>query len=559
MMLKQIIALCLLAPALFAGSWRIDGAGAENGYRLSHVAGTFVTDGFSLSIKPKKVTITFNATDGAFFSCPSAVADYYSAEYTVGQPMGDLPNAISGGPKYSFAGYWYDENSRSYDALENPPSSSVTLYPAWYEAVSPSGVLNFTTWGGNGDMPTIYLYEGWAFGAGDLGGNNFPADPTLEGYTFGGWFNDMYGNGIHVSNETTYAYSTFGGNVLLYAYWIEPPKVTLTFNVTGGDPACINATADYYSGQYSSGQALGSLPTPVSNGPKYTFGGYWHDENWNYYDAYIIAPQTDVTLFPAWSGNVSNPGYAAFQLEGGTGDVPGIELFEGWPFDSGAFGSGCFPADPTYEGYVFGGWFDGMNGTGNQVSSSTIYSQYTWSGFYVYLYAFWQLAPVTITFDPAGGNMLSIPNASADYYSADYIPGAYFNSLPVAYSVGPRYTNYGYWEDADGYTYSTYTTVPYTSATVTPIWQDNWNVCGQMIFNLEGGSGDTPSINLFDGWPFGSGDFGGNEFPADPILEGYTFGGWFVSQGQGGYQVSPTDIYNFTTFYGNVNVYAYWY
>ena len=558
-MLKQIIALCLLAPALFAGTWRIDGVGAENGYRLSHVAGTFVTDGFSLSIKPKKVTITFNATDGAFFSCPSAVADYYSAEYTVGQPMGDLPNAVSGGPKYSFAGYWYDENSRSYDALENPPSSSGTLYPAWYEAVSPTGILNFNTWGGTGDTPTINLYEGWAFGAGDLGGNEFPADPIMDGYTFGGWFNDMYGNGIHVSNETTYAYSTFGGNVLLYAYWIEPPKVTLTFNVTGGDPACINATADYYSGQYSSGQALGSLPTPVSNGPKYTFGGYWYDENWGFYNEYTIAPESDVTLFPAWSGNVSNPGYAAFQLEGGTGDVPGIELFEGWPFDSGAVGSGCFPSDPIYEGYVFGGWFSGQYGTGNQVISTTIYSQYSWSGFYVYLFAYWTLPPITITFDATGGYQ-PISGATADYYSADYIPGTYFSSLPVAYSGGPRYSNSGYWEDENHTSFSTYNTVPYSSTTATPVWQDNYNCCGQLLFSLQGGTGDTPSINLYHGWSFGSGDFGGNEFPADPTLDGYTFAGWNTATDGTGIWVAPGNTYYGDEWnYSGLTVYAIWY
>ncbi len=558
-MLKQIIALCLLAPALFAGSWRVDGAEPEDRYRLAHVAGTFVIDGFSLSISPRKITVTFAPTDGIMWSCPEAYADYYSAEYVSGSLFGALPLAYSIGPRYTNYGYWEDANGHEVSAYTTVPSSSITVTPIWQDNNNVAGQLNFTTWGGVGDMPTINLYEGWAFGAGDFGGNNFPADPTLEGYIFGGWFNDMYGNGIPVTYETTYAHATFGGNVLLYAYWMEPPKVTVTFNATGGDPACINATADYYSAEHTPGQALGSFPSPVSNGPKYTFSGYWYDANWNYYDSYSIVPDSDLTLVPAWSGNVSNPGYAAFQLEGGTGDVPGIELFEGWPFDSGAVGSGCFPDDPTYEGYVFGGWFSGQYGTGTQVSSSTIYSQSNWGGFYVYLFAYWQLAPVTITFDPTGGNTLSIPDATADYYSADYTPGTSFSSLPIADSGGPRYTNGGYWEDADGYTYSTYTIVPYTSATVTPIWQDNYNVCGQLIFNLEGGSGDTPSINLFDGWPFGSGDFGGNEFPADPTLDGYTFGGWFVSQGQGGYQVLPTDIYNFTTFYGNVNVYAYWY
>ena len=89
-----------------------------------------------------------------------------------------------------------------------------------------------------------------------------------------------------------------------------------------------------------------------------------------------------------------------------------------------------------------------------------------------------------------------------------------------------------------------------------------WNTTtedGYASFDLQGGSGNTPWIRVYDGWSFGSGDLGGNEFPADPTLDGYTFGGWFTATGGGGTQIYASTIYYFADWSYYVTLYAFWY
>ena len=90
-----------------------------------------------------------------------------------------------------------------------------------------------------------------------------PADPTWEGYTFGGWYTDS-------DLENEYDFDTLvTSDLTLYAKW-EPNTYTVTLNTDGGTINSGSVTG------YTYGDGA-SLPTDVTKA-NYTFGG-WYDNS----------------------------------------------------------------------------------------------------------------------------------------------------------------------------------------------------------------------------------------------------------------------------------------
>jgi hypothetical protein len=261
-----------------------------------------------------------------------------------------------------------------------------------------------------------------------------------------------------------------------------------------------------------------------------------------------------------------------FDSQGGSQISEWWELYEGFTFEIPYFGH-YWPADPTYEGYVFAGWFSGGEGTGSPITAQGIYDSMTFGSGYMYAFAYWTLPPITFTFNsgvPAcgwGTTQTDIPGienyVTYDYTEITYAAGAEITALPSASVTGPRYTFAGYW-------YDPYYSVVYQAGSFAPtsiypyegsfplfsMWTDN-GYQGELIFDLQGGSGEAPSKKLYEQQWFACGDFGEECWPADPTYEGMEFFGWYTQPGGAGTLIERNVTWSIGLFPATVTVYAY--
>ena len=158
-----------------------------------------------------------------------------------------------------------------------------------------------------------------------------PTDPTKEGYTFDGW----YYNGIKFDFTTGITQ-----NMTLEARWIAANTKTwkVTFDVAGGE--------SIESLNVEDGKKIDKIPTPTKEG--YTFDGWYY--NGTKYDLEQTVTK-DITLVAHWNKNQNITKYTVtFNTDGGSKvKSQSIELNK----------TASKPADPTKEGYVFLGWYQG--------------------------------------------------------------------------------------------------------------------------------------------------------------------------------------------------------
>lgn len=151
-----------------------------------------------------------------------------------------------------------------------------------------------------------------------------PADPVLEGYTFGGWYSDE-------TLETVFDFdAAVSQDITLYA---KLTKNVYTVKFEGTDIA--DQTVEY-------GAKVTKPADPTKEG--YTFGGwYTNEELTTAYDFATVVNQ-GVTLYAKWTKNVYT-----VKFEGA--DIADQNVEYGAKVTK--------PADPTKEGYTFDGWFVG--------------------------------------------------------------------------------------------------------------------------------------------------------------------------------------------------------
>lgn len=178
---------------------------------------------------------------------------------------------------------------------------------------------------------------------------------------------------------------------------------------------------------------------------------------------------------------------------------------------------------PTRTGHKFAGWFTAQTG-GTQVTSSTtvnITANQT-------LYAHWTKNNYTLTFNAAGGSV-SPTSRSVAY-------GAAYGTLPT-----PSRTNYkflGWYTAASGGTQvSASTTMGASNVTIYAHWQLN---TVNVTFNANGGSGTTTKAYTVNS-TLGS-------LPS-ASRSGYTFKGWYTSNGGGSKVSSSTKVTKAVTYY----------
>lgn len=280
--------------------------------------------------------------------------------------------------------------------------------------------------------------------------------PARDGYTFGGYFTEIDGGGTkyyEYDGNPTRNYDIPGG-LQLYAKW-TPKNYTVTLDASGGDGG------GTVTAVYDADMPVISKPTRKG----YTFLGYYTQpggEGEMYYNSDgTSAKKYDKTdglaLYANWSANSYT---VSFDMCGGNGGAASVDVI----FDSKV----PTVTPPVREGYTFGGYFAGADGSGAQYiyangegtkaydidADCTLYAKWTANTYDVVLNAqggsggstvtavFGSDMPVIAAPDKPGylfGGYFENPNGSGKkYYNADC-------SSASVYDRADRITLYALW------------------------------------------------------------------------------------------------------------------
>lgn len=231
----------------------------------------------------------------------------------------------------SFGGWYRDPDFATlFDFSKDVITESMTLYAMW--TTKPVVTVVFNCAGGN-SVDDRVLESGAALGAGM---------PTCvrEGYTFDGWFTEANGG------TRVYGTDKITESRTLYAHWTAN-NYRITFDGCGGKVSVSNQIITY-------GESYGNLAEATRVG--YTFAGWYYLDN-RYTDG-IWDIAEDITLTARWNINTYS---VVLNTAGGTVKSGDVQEY--------TYGTGCvLPLSVEKEGYIFAGWYDGENGTGNFVT-----------------------------------------------------------------------------------------------------------------------------------------------------------------------------------------------
>ena len=479
---------------------------------------------------------------------------------------------------YDFAG-WYDNSS-----FIGSPVTEITktdlgdknYWAKWKEKVYS---ITFNTKGG--DINNVAI-ENYTYTVGVV----LPADVTLKGHTFKGW----YDNEACLGNPVTLISTTDFGEKEFWADWTEN-KYSISYIANGG---IIN---DNYVEEYTYGASEITLPQDVIK-PGYTFGGWYTNDSYTSPEVKVITV-TDLgnkTFYAKWnvntynvtlvanggtinSGNIANYTYGygvtltsditqnAFTFAGWYADekfetarltrisetkTGDLTLYAKWTknnylitlnVNEGSideeyvsiytFGEGTtLPTNVSRKGYTFKGWYTNSNFDGSAIRtvSATEYGNKTF-------WAKWLVNTYKVTFDAKGGVI-----HSGGFDSYIYGVGA---SLPTNVTK-TGYTFDGWYLDEDCNIASP--SVISVNETGDKTFYAKWNVnTYNVIFVTNEGVINSGNVESYE---FGK----GATLPTDVTKEGYSFGGWFTNSSYLGSSVQSIS----STEAGDKTFYAKW-
>ena len=477
----------------------------------------------SASAPPQTYTVTFDMQGGK--------GGTKSAQATYTQTMPDVTPPTRDG--YTFGGYfdrkngtgarYYDINGRAYGKYDK--TADATLYAKW----TPKNytVTLDATGGTNGgtvtaeydaDMPSI-------------------SKPVKKGYTFLGYFTGQNGTGTMYYNANSVSARKYDktDGLMLYAAW-KANTYKVTFDMQGGTGTSSSTNATYDS-------KMPTVTPPVRDG--YTFEGYFIQPSGagtQYYyatgeGAKIYDIDADTTLYAKWSANTYD---VVLNAQGGSG---GSTV-------SAAFDSNMPPiAAPDKPGYIFGGYFDGKNGTGTKYynadcSSARVYDKTEGTT----LYALWTPITYNIQLYSRGENAGTLKNVVYGELR-----------LPSDEDIGISYPNYNFvgWNIYDEQNWAMYTSGrTYSAGLVTEqgktayvyaAWleKDKYTV----TYDANGGEGAPSAVEVHA-------DETINLSSIVPTRQNYTFAGWSEKSDSTSAAYQPND--SFTMGNSLVTLFAIW-
>lgn len=239
-------------------------------------------------------------------------------------------------------------------------TADITVYAQWKN----DGFSVY--YNANGGTPAVSEEKG------SVNGPIFPAEPIREGYNFLGYNTKANGSGIAFTGSTPVT-----GPLTVYAQW-EAIEYTVTFNGAGGNPW---NPADAVAVGTIRGTTFPAT-TPTRDG--YLFAG-WSTSAGGAADFTPSTPvNANMTVYAVWAED----GYTVcFFGNGGSpakttaiGNTEGVTL----------------PANPTREGYTFGGWYKDAAGNTPFFAANPVTADMS-------LYAIWELKTFNVTFEGNGG------------------------------------------------------------------------------------------------------------------------------------------------------------
>jgi uncharacterized repeat protein (TIGR02543 family) len=307
---------------------------------------------------PNVYSVAFNI-NGATGTVPT------TQSYTVGTAALGLSNGSGlNYPGYSFSG-WSD-GTRTYTSSYTP-TSSLTMYAVWTPIPY---AISYNLNGGLSTQPaTTHQTIGTTF--------TVAAAAAQSGYEFAGW--SFNGNTYSAGSTFTVGTTDIG----FTAVWIRMYTVHYVMNGSLTSPV---ADQGYASGTY-----INVDTSPARDG--YNFGG-WLDQNGVTYSAgHSFAVIENSTLSAIWN---AIPYSVSYSLNSAPGAAPSQS--------SVTIGSVfTLAAAPTWAGYTFGGWNDGIITYGAG-------SAYVTGNSNIALTAQWTPINYTVTYDLAGGTS-AVPNS----------------------------------------------------------------------------------------------------------------------------------------------------
>jgi|GEM_PF-3276369 len=198
--------------------------------------------------------------------------------------------------------------------------------------------------------------------------------PTREGYTFAGWYEDanFAGSSFNFNAGVT-------ANKTLYAKW-ELVNYGVNYTMNGGinnpnNPTSVNAESSSVT-----------LQEPTKPGSRFLG---WYEDN-SFTTPITVVPgnrTTSLNIYAKWLDPIT----VSFNVAGGS-SVPAISNLPGEALTQ--------PADPTRNGYTFAGWFTNSSFT-TPYTFTTVPNQNTT------IFAKWTALNFTITFNSNGGTAVN--------------------------------------------------------------------------------------------------------------------------------------------------------
>jgi uncharacterized repeat protein (TIGR02543 family)/CSLREA domain-containing protein len=397
---------------------------------------------------------------------------------------------VASGAGFSKAGFtftgWKDQSNASYTAGSSytMDTSNVTLTAQWN--TNPTHTVTYDLNGGTGTTPIqADVAEGASFNV--ASGAGF----SKAGFTFTGWKDQS-----NASYTAGSSYTMSTSNVTLTAQWNTNPTHTVTYNLNGGT-GTTPTQADVAEG-VSFNVAGGAGFSKAG----FTFNGWKDQLNASYTAGSSYTMSTsNVTLTAQWNTNPTHT--VTYNLNGGTGTLPTqADVAEGASFNV-ASGAGFSKA-----GFTFNGWKDQSN------ASYAAGSSYTMSTTNVTLTAQWNANPThTVTYNLNGGT-------GTTPTQADVAEGASFNVASGAGFSKAGFTFNG-WKDQSNASYAAGSSYTMSTTNVTLTAQWNANPTHTVTYNLNGGTGTTPTqADVSEGASFNVASGAGFS------KAGFTFSGW---------------------------------
>jgi uncharacterized repeat protein (TIGR02543 family) len=373
-------------------SWYFDGSIAKNNSDLVASTGPTIRFGGGsdevalgsgphlLTLKVSKGTMTFSAQKliSASLAGTSYVVTFESQggstpsptamTVTNGYTYGTLATTTKAG--YDFTGWWTGANGAGTRVTEETTvdiGANQVLYAAWTPSVY---TVTFDAQGGDTPVPETKEVT-YASTYGTL------ATISRDGYSFDGWWTEANGGGSQIAADSTVS---MVANQIVYAKW-SPLSYTVTFDAQGG--ISLNPT----SKTVMYGDTYGALATTVKVG--HTLGGWTTGPNGTGTQVTAdstVAEAANHTLYANWIANTQT---ISFDAQDGT-DADPLAKVVTYGQTYGEL------ASTTREGHTFAGWWTGVDGTGTQVTESTVFTGTTDRT----LYAKWTFDVFT---GPAGG------------------------------------------------------------------------------------------------------------------------------------------------------------